>query len=574
MEESKSLSLEEALRCQVAKGMFNFYLGNYAEIINIGEIAYKEGIKQNQPLIAIDALFISFYGYYMLNRVWEARSYAELCEELLESATHQPSSEIEKSKMHFCLIDGCIKELYGKLDVAIENYRNAFKISENYDSLYYARSLCLAELGRALMVKGEYDLAVNSHKKALEYLKGNSKLMRMQEAANYHDIAYINLLQGDLEESRILNEKSLDIILKSSETPMAYVGYNYTLLIGIHLEQNSIDKAKGYLQKFQHYNDNLPLPANENMYKYSKALILRKSTRIQDWTEAMNILNDLINKNALILFAIPYLCDLYLRELQITNDPKILEECQPLIEKLLNITQNSNVYFNAWARLLQGKIALLQMNLGDARRYLTQAQDTAEKYGLQLLAQEISVEHDKLLEQLGEWEKFKNRNTPYTERINKASLEETMEGVLGKRGVKPPKLVSEKPLLLSIITEGGVNLFSYAFTEDWERDNELFGSFMTAFSSFSDEYFSEGLDRAKFGKYTVLINSIKNYSICFLFTGQSYQAKQKLAKFVEYLNDDTSIQKALDKFYETSQVLELQQFPFLKSLISEIFIKN
>lgn len=145
---------------------------------------------------------------------------------------------------------------------------------------------------------------------------------------------------------------------------------------------------------------------------------------------------------------------------------------------------------------------------------------------------------------------------------------------MGKRGVKPPKLESEKPLLLSIITEGGVLLFSYAFTEDWERDNEIFGSFLTAFSSFSEEYFSEGLDRAKFGKYTVLINSIRNYSICFLFTGQSYQAKHKLTRFVDHLKENTNIQEALDKFHETSQVLELPKFPFLKSLISEIFIKN
>lgn len=574
LEESESQSPEAQLRCQVAKGMFNFFLGNFGETINIGENAYKEGKKQNKPLLAVDALFVAYMGYYMLNRSWEVRSYVNLCKELLESAMHQPQSEIEKSQVHFCLINGMVKGLYGELDTAIDSYRKAVEISENSELLYYARSIGLAELGRALMIKGEYDLALNSHKNALEYLKGNSILMRMQKAGNYHDIGYINLLQGDLGASMELNEKSLDIVLKSSDTPMLYVGYNYAVLIKIHLLLNSIEKAKDYLQKFQKYNEKLPHPTNIGMYHLAKAQILKISTRIQDWTEAMNIFKGLISKNTLILFVIPELCDLYLRELQITNDPKILEECQPLIEKLLNITQNSNIYFNAWARLLQGKIALLQMNLGDARRYLTQAQDTAEKYGLQLLAQEISVEHDKLLEQLGEWEKFKNRNIPYTERVNKASLEQTMEGVLGRRGVKPPKLESEKPLLLSIITEGGVLLFSYAFTEDWERDNEIFGSFLTAFSSFSDEYFSEGLDRAKFGKYTVLINSIKNFSICFLFTGQSYQAKQKLTRFVDHLKENTNIQDALDKFQETSQVLELPKFPFLKSLISEIFIKN
>ncbi len=40
--------------------------------------------------------------------------------------------------------------------------------------------------------------------------------------------------------------------------------------------------------------------------------------------------------------------------------------------------------------------------------------------------------------------------------------------------------------------------------------------------------------------------------VCFLFTGQSYQAKQKLARFVDHLKGDTAIQNALDKFQETN----------------------
>ena len=59
--------------------------------------------------------------------------------------------------------------------------------------------------------------------------------------------------------------------------------------------------------------------------------------------------------------------------------------------------------------MLYGKISLLQMNMGEARRYLIQAQNIAEDHGLQLLARAISEEHDKLLEQLAEWENFKKR---------------------------------------------------------------------------------------------------------------------------------------------------------------------
>ncbi|MHA2269913.1 MAG: hypothetical protein ACXAB8_19125 [Promethearchaeota archaeon] len=145
--------------------------------------------------------------------------------------------------------------------------------------------------------------------------------------------------------------------------------------------------------------------------------------------------------------------------------------------------------------MLQGQISLLQMNMGDARRYLTQAQDIAESHGLQLLARAISNEHDKLLEQLNKWETLKNTQAPISERMNLTLLDDTVDRMQGRLAVNPPELSDESPLLLLIISEGGVLTFSYPFVNEWNRDNELFGSFISAFSSISDEYFSEGLDQ-------------------------------------------------------------------------------
>ncbi|MHA2009486.1 MAG: hypothetical protein ACXABO_19905 [Promethearchaeota archaeon] len=571
MEENENLSPEEILKCQLAKGMFYFFLGNYREAIKIGKVAYDESLGQKKPLFAIDALFTKYAGCVTSNQGYKVRNYANLCKDLLKSVISEQQSEVEKRKVYCYHIQGSSAS---DLDTAIRHQRKALKILEKHNSVYYLKASILNRIGLALTEKGEYNLAINSLKEAIDCSKGKSRFVILTKAANYHDIAYIRGLQGEIETSIALIEKSQDLFLKLSKIPLLYVGFNYALLISIYLKQNSISKAKDCLQEFQQYNDKLPLPENMGLYKLNQAQILKASTRIQDWTEAMNILKDMISTNTWITYGISELCDLYLRELQITNDPKILDNCQPLIEKLLKITQNSNYYFNVYAHLLQGKISLLKMNLGDARRYLTKAQDSAEHNGLQLLAQEVSVEHDKLLEQLGEWENLKNKKVSYEDRMNLAKLEETIEGILGRRGVNPPKLQSEQPLLLSIITEGGVLLFSYAFTKEWERDNEFFGSFLSAFSSFSDEYFSEGLDRAKFGKYTVLLDSVKSFTICFLFAGQSYQAKQKLARFVELLKDDSSIQEALEKIQETNQVLELHDFPFLKSLIHEIFVKN
>ncbi|MHA2181423.1 MAG: hypothetical protein ACXAAH_08375, partial [Promethearchaeota archaeon] len=137
--------------------------------------------------------------------------------------------------------------------------------------------------------------------------------------------------------------------------------------------------------------------------------------------------------------------------------------------------------------------------------------------------------------------------------------------------VKKLEVVKEQPVLLLILIEGGILLLSYPFTDEWRSNDELFGGFLTAFMSFSNEFFADGLERAKFGEYTVLMETFSKYSICYLYKGQTYPAKKKLSYFIERIQNAPSIMKTLDKFYETSQVIELKDFPFLEGFITEIF---
>jgi len=105
-----------------------------------------------------------------------------------------------------------------------------------------------------------------------------------------------------------------------------------------------------------------------------------------------------------------------------------------------------------------------------------------------------------------------------------------------------------------------------------KKDDDLFGSFLSAFLTFSDEFFSQGLDRAKFGDDTILLQSVSSFSICYLFRGQTYFAKQKLEKFVETIQKEPTIWETLEKFEKSSQVVELKDLPELESLLNEIFL--
>jgi hypothetical protein len=78
----------------------------------------------------------------------------------------------------------------------------------------------------------------------------------------------------------------------------------------------------------------------------------------------------------------------------------------------------------------------------------------------------------------------------------------------------------------------------------------------------------------KFGDDVMLMESIGSLSFCYLFKGQTYLARQKLTKFVEEMQKNTSLWQSLENHYKSSQVLEIADNPSLESLITDVFLKK
>ncbi len=353
----------------------------------------------------------------------------------------------------------------------------------------------------------------------------------------------------------------------------------YMLLIDYNIERGNPKEAKRYLDKFKQLVDKEKNLFFNQLLNLSTAVFLKKSTNIRDRIKAEMLFKQFVEDESIHVHvsvwkieAIAHLCDLLLTEFRISADLEILDEIKKLIPPFKTIAERQNSFWRlAEVNLLEGKLALLQMNIGEARRLLTEAQKIADEHGLGLLAQKISSEHDTLLEQLEVLEELKEKKASISERLNLVSIEDVVERILNKKAVEPSKIGDEEPILLMLIAEGGVLLFSYPFSEEWKRNNELLGSFMSAFTSFSDEFFSEELDRVKFGQYTVLMKAILNFSICYVFKGQSYLAKKKLTHFTNRIQNNRSIAQTLNDFYNKSQVIEIKNFPFLEIFITEIF---
>ncbi|MHA1257761.1 MAG: nitrilase-related carbon-nitrogen hydrolase, partial [Promethearchaeota archaeon] len=134
--------------------------------------------------------------------------------------------------------------------------------------------------------------------------------------------------------------------------------------------------------------------------------------------------------------------------------------------------------------------------------------------------------------------------------------------------------MDEEPMLLLVIDEGGIPVFSNSFTENLSFEDESISNFLTALNIFSQKLFSDGLDRAKFGDNMLIMDSIDSFSVCYLFKGQSYRAKQKLIQFADQVRNTSSIWQVFTNFQKTHREIVLGDDHPLKSLVTDIFLRS
>jgi len=437
-----------------------------------------------------------------------------------------------------------------------------------------SRLSALVHLSAIYVMQGKHIRGIKYRQQAVALTEKIHFTHSLIENLNY--LAYSYKVIGKFSLAVESHERALK--LSEKEDLISHIIHSLCLLTLTYIDEGSREKANQYFSRLSELYNQTKEEGDINIsfwYLVAKAYMMKTSTRIRDRMEAQalykEILDVALDKIDIIVF-MGNLCDLLLEELSLSNDPEILDEITPLIDKSLEMAEERrNYHWLAETKLLQAKLALIQTDVEEARRLMVEAQRIADLHGLNLLARGISSEHDKLLEQIEVWNKFKKEEAPLGGRVRLASTEGVLERMQGKRAIKPPELVDEEPILLMIIAEGGVLIFSYPFSEEWKFDDELFGGFLTAFNSISDEIFSEGLDRVKFGKQTVLMEQLADFSICYLFKGQTYIAQQKLTKFTEEVQNNKSLWQSLEHHYRTSQVLELKDSPQLESLITELF---
>ncbi|MHA1992712.1 MAG: tetratricopeptide repeat protein [Candidatus Hodarchaeales archaeon] len=435
----------------------------------------------------------------------------------------------------------------------------------------FTKSFLYAITGGIYIDIGELNLALDNFTRALALAKESANYTSLLGSVN--GLGNIYRLKNDFEQAIMYFKHSVTLsqeidLLEREVYPQLY-------LFLLNLEVNSNRLAQVHLERLKELKNKVLTPYFSHNYLFAKAMMLKKKGLSRNRAEAERILKQLTNEkninSDIQILAMVALCEFQLEELQEFNEPETLNELSVLISQLIHLGENQNSF--RWiteGKLLQAKLALIQADLDKAKILLTQAQRIAEDHGLTLLAQKISSEHDTLLEKIDEWDKLKKKNVLIGERVDLASFDGVINRLQGKQAVKPPELVEEEPILLLIMDNSGATYFNHPFVANWDH-SDLFSSFMSAFNTFIDELFSNSVDRIKVKENTILIKPVEDFLVCYVVKGQSYPALQKLSRFGVAIRESSEIWQALNNSVKTSEMLELNNPPELKTVITEIF---
>jgi tetratricopeptide (TPR) repeat protein len=588
-------------------------VGNWENALKVAEQSYEKSKRSQDLLHLIKAILNMANALIVIGDLDRCSNLLEESEDVYSLISKDESGILDEIEAYKAYIKGVLSFFQGNKETALNYMRRSLELRQksgnkraiaesllglaNYyrmiemdfekalyytnqgiktiEGISYERLMATAQLylGHIYHVKGNLEKALSFYKRTLPYFEKINNYNLYLGILNNMALTY--RAKGNLGEAIELLTKCIDLseILKNN---WMKVGYNVSM-VEVLLDKGDIKKAEEYSEKVKQLRDIEKTPYINRDYKYTKALILKKSPRVQNRAKAENLLRSLIQDEDTVfeikIESLIHVCDLLLDELKSTGEIEIIQEIKPLITQLLILTEKAHSYwYYTETYVLQAKLALLTLDIKKARQLLTKAQNIAEDYGFDPLAKKISSEHDELLQKLDLWEKLEDSESSFVDRLNLSNIDEQIKQMIHKRRNVIPEIIEEEPIMILVISEGGTPTFSNLFADTFMVEDDLISGFLSAFNTFSGELFSEGLDRASFGEFTLIMKPISRFLACYIFKGQSFYAQKRIEYFIERLETNHELMNKFNEYHAINRVIELKYFPALASLINEVFL--
>ncbi|MFX0185769.1 MAG: hypothetical protein ACFE95_22015 [Candidatus Hodarchaeota archaeon] len=132
----------------------------------------------------------------------------------------------------------------------------------------------------------------------------------------------------------------------------------------------------------------------------------------------------------------------------------------------------------------------------------------------------------------------------------------------------------EEPVVILIMEESGLTLFSYKLQAFDQINDQLIGGLLTAINAFGNEIFkgSGVFDHIVYQEYTLIMRMVDLFTFCYAFKGKSHVAAlSKLDNFIFQVRNTISIWKHLIECTESKQRFKVSRSPIMMNKLSEVF---
>ncbi len=434
LEDLKNLTLQDQFEIHRFKSSLLFEIGRFDDALQYIELAYKESHQMKNDLQIIDILISKSSLLLKSTRLNEALNNIIKVEQMLKKINHISSKEYKEKYASLILLKGHYYWNLGDSNRSLEYANEVLAIAEEIENDLIKISATKL-FGFNYSLKGELELNIENNKRILALAK---KLNNKQEIIGaLNSMGMILTEKQEFDKALNCLKEALSICDEIKSFKKAAV---LSSLLDLYLEINNLDKAQQCLDQIKQIRNQEPTKWHNDLYQLEKAELLKKKLQDINKLKAREIYKQLVDKgdSAIDIYycSLINLCDSYLKELQKTNDLKILDEIQPYIKRLMNIAKSQQ---SSWLLvemyLFQAKLKLISFEFNEAQKFQSQALDIAEKYGQTLLAERVQIEQDELLNEKIKWEKLKKSKAVMAERLELTDLDNQIGRMLRKRSL-------------------------------------------------------------------------------------------------------------------------------------------
>lgn len=136
------------------------------------------------------------------------------------------------------------------------------------------------------------------------------------------------------------------------------------------------------------------------------------------------------------------------------------------------------------------------------------------------------------------------------------------------------EMEEEEPVVILIMEESGLTLFSCKFRAFDQINDQLIGGLLTAINAFGNEIFKGSgiIDHIAYQDYTLIMRLVDSFTFCYVFKGKSHVvALSKLENFIFQVRNTISIWKYLIECAESKQKFKVSRSTIMMSILSEVF---